>query len=120
MEPEYNAEEIETAAKKLKNNKAAGRDEVNAELIKYGCRELYKHIASLLNVTSGTGDYPQENRRGILTPLAKPPKEGWTSKCETHHTPFSTTQNHHHNTDWSVLGADEKSYTSKSSSIPER
>ena len=76
MEPEYNAEEIETAAKKFKNNKAAGRDEVNAELIKYGCRELYKHIASLLNVTSGTGDYPQENRRGILTPLAKPPKEG--------------------------------------------
>ena len=40
MEPEYNAEEIDTAAKKLKNNKAADRDEVKAELIKYGCREL--------------------------------------------------------------------------------
>ena len=38
MEPEHNAGEIETAAKKLKNNKAAGCDEVNAELIKYGCR----------------------------------------------------------------------------------
>ena len=56
MEPQYNAEEIETAAKKLKNNKAAGHDKVNTELIKYGCRELYKHIASLLNVTSETGD----------------------------------------------------------------
>ena len=75
MEPEYNAEEIEIASKKLKNNKAAGREEVNAELIKYGCRELYKQIASLLNVTSETGDYPKEIRRGILTSLAKTPKE---------------------------------------------
>ena len=75
MEPEYNAEEIETAAKKLKNNKAAGRDEVNGELIKYGCRELYKQIASLLSVTSETGDYPEEVRRGILTPFAKSPKK---------------------------------------------
>ena len=56
MEPQYNAEEIETAAKKLKNNKAAGHDKVNTELIKCGCRELYKHIASLLNVTSETVD----------------------------------------------------------------
>ena len=75
MEPEYNAEEIEIASKKLKNNKAAGLEEVNAELIKYGCRELYKQIASLLNVTSERGDYPKEIRRGILTSLAKTPKE---------------------------------------------
>ena len=75
LEPEYNAEEIETAAKKLKNNKAAGRNEVNAELIKHGCRELYKQIASLLNVTSERGDYPKEIRRGIMTPLAKSPKK---------------------------------------------
>ena len=75
MKPEYNAEQIETAAKKLKNNKAAGRDEVSAELVKYGCRELYEQIASLLNATSETGDYPEEIRRGILTPLAKPPKK---------------------------------------------
>ena len=98
MEPEYNAEEIETAAKKLKKLKAAGRNEVSAELIKYGCRKLYKQIASLLNVTSERGDHG---------PSCKIPKEGWTSKCETYHTPFSTTQNHHHNTDWSVLGADK-------------
>ena len=75
MKPEYNAEENETAAKKLKNNKAAGCDEVSAELIKYGCRELYKQIASLLNATGETGDYPEEIRRGILTTLAKPPKK---------------------------------------------
>ena len=75
MEPDYNAAEIESAAKKLKNNKADSREEVSAELIKYGCRELYKQIASLLNATSETGDYPEEIRRGILTPLARPPKK---------------------------------------------
>ena len=75
MEPDYNAAEIESAAKKLKNNKADSREEVSAELIKSGCRELYKQIASLLNATSETGDYPEEIRRGILTPLAKPPKK---------------------------------------------
>ena len=75
MEPEYNAEEIETAAKKLKNNKAAGGDEVSAELIIYGCRELYQQVASLINATSEKGDYSEEIRRGILTPLAKLPKK---------------------------------------------
>ena len=75
MEPDYNADQIESAAKKLKNNKAASREEVSAELIKYGCRELYKPIASLLNATSETGDYPEEIRRVILTPLARPPKK---------------------------------------------
>ena len=63
---------METAAKKLKKkNKATGRDEVSAEMIRYGCRELYKQIASLLNATSGKGDYPEEIRRCILTPLKK-------------------------------------------------
>ena len=75
MEPEYNAEEFETAAKKLKNSKAAGRDKVSAELIKNGWRELYEQIASLLYATNERGDYPEEIRRGILTPLAKPPKK---------------------------------------------
>ena len=75
MGPPYTAEEIEKAAGKLKNNKATGRDEVNAELTKYGCDELYEQIAHLLNVTSETGNYPEEIRRGLLNPLAKPPKK---------------------------------------------
>ena len=52
-----------------------GHDEVQAELIKYGCNELYEQIAKLLNVTSETGNYPEEIRRGLLNPLAKPPKK---------------------------------------------
>ena len=75
MEPAYTAEEIEKAACKLKNNKATGRDEVHAEFIKYGSPELYLQISKLLNITSETGDYPEEIRRGILNPLPKPPKK---------------------------------------------
>ena len=71
MEPPYTAEEIETAAGKLKNNKATGRDEVNAEVIKYGCDELCEQIAQLLTVTSETGNYPEEIRRGLLNPTKK-------------------------------------------------
>ena len=41
MDPPYTSEEIEKAAGKLKKKKAVGRDEVQAELIKYGCNELY-------------------------------------------------------------------------------
>ena len=114
---------METAAKKLKKkNKATGRDEVSAEMIRYGCRELYKQIASLLNATSGKGDYPEEIRRCILTPLKKIlKKDEWVNVrpvilLSVLRKIFTIS----YSTGWSVLGADEKSYTSKSSSIPER
>lgn len=40
MEPEYCREKISVVAKKLKNNEAVGRNEVNTELIKYECDEF--------------------------------------------------------------------------------
>ena len=113
---------METAAKKLKTNKAAGHDEASAEMVKYGSRELYKQIASLLNATSEKGDYPEEIRRCILTPLKKlPKKDEWVNVrpiifLSVLRKIFTIS----YNTGWLVLGADEKSYTSKSSSIPER
>ena len=75
IEPEYTAEVIKSAAKKFKNNKATGREEVHAEFIKYGTTELYNEIAQLLNITSKTGDYPEEIQGEILNPLSKPPKK---------------------------------------------
>ena len=75
MEPEYSGEEIEVAAKKLKNSRAVGRDEVNVELKRCGCNELYEQTASLLHVTSETGQYPEDIRRDILNSLAKPLKQ---------------------------------------------
>ena len=60
---------------KLKNNKATGRDDVHAEFIKYGTNKLSVQMATLLNKTSETGEYPEEIKHGILTPLTKPPKK---------------------------------------------
>ena len=39
MELEYSWGDIDVAAKKLKDNKAVGHNEVNVELIEYGCNE---------------------------------------------------------------------------------
>ena len=71
----FNPNEIKEEFSKLKNNKAAGRDEIYGELIKHGPDELYNQIAILLNKTSESGDYPEEIRRGVLTPIAKPAKK---------------------------------------------
>ena len=76
MDPPFTIDEIKTATNKLKNNKATGRDGVHAELLKHGSDEVYQQISELLNKTSETGEYPEEIRRGILNPLAKPPKKG--------------------------------------------
>ena len=75
MNPPFTPDKIKRAAKKLKNNKATGRDDVHAEFIKYETNELYVQMATLLNKTSETGEYPEEIKHGILTPLAKPPKK---------------------------------------------
>ena len=83
MNPPYTTEEIKKAAKKVKNNKATGCDNVYAELIKYGTDTLYEQISALLNKTRETGEYPKEIRRGILTPLAKPPKKDERANVRT-------------------------------------
>ena len=75
MDPPFTRNEMKKSSSKLKNNKMTGRDEVKAEYIKYGPEELHQQIAELLNKTAETGEYPEEIRRGILTPLAKPPKK---------------------------------------------
>ena len=63
MEPPFEYEEVRKAARKLKNNKSTGRDEVNAEYIKYAPDILHKQIAELLNKTCDTGNYPEDIRR---------------------------------------------------------
>ena len=75
MTPPFTPDEIERAAKKLNNNKVTDRDDVHAEFIKYGTNKLYVQMATLLNKTSETGEYPEEIKHGILTPLVKPPKK---------------------------------------------
>ena len=69
----FTSSEIERAAKSMKNQKSCGEDNLNAEYIKYGSKEVHEEIASLLNKIAETGDYPKEMKSGILNPL---PKQG--------------------------------------------
>ena len=41
--------EVKTAVWKMTNSKALGKDNINAELIKYAPEEIYKEIANILN-----------------------------------------------------------------------
>ena len=67
-------EEINKAAKKLKNNKSPGCDNVQAELVKHGPEIVHHHIACILNQVAETGNYPTELKLGQLIPLPKPNK----------------------------------------------
>ena len=74
MTTPFDKEEIEKAARKLKNNKSTGIDEIKAELIKYAPQNVFETIADIYNTTAKTGKHPEELIAGILTPLQKPGK----------------------------------------------
>ena len=62
MNDPFTAEEIETATKRLKNNKSPGVDNINAELLKYGPNELHGEIANIFNRIAATGEIPTDAR----------------------------------------------------------
>ena len=53
------AEEVKTAVWKMANNKAAGKDNINVELIKYAPEKIYKEIANILNGIYERNDTPE-------------------------------------------------------------
>jgi len=62
-------EEIETAVKKLKNNKSPGTDNIPAELLKFGgdrLKQWLKHIFSSVWISE---EIPKEWLQGIIFPL---------------------------------------------------
>ena len=75
MEIPFTQEEISKVAKRLKDNKSAGPDEVKAELIKNSPKEVHETIAKILQLTSKGNPYPEVLRKGTLIPLSKPPKK---------------------------------------------
>ena len=75
MTPSFNAEEIQKASNKLKNNKSPGPDNAYAELIKYAPIQISEQIAKLYNITANTGEYAAAIKKGILQPIAKPFKK---------------------------------------------
>jgi hypothetical protein len=63
--------EVQTAIKKLKNNKAAGPDGIVAELIKLAETKVVKYLTKLFNKIFQSGTFPLEWTRSIIVPLHK-------------------------------------------------
>ena len=59
MDPLFCKEEIQKATR-LKNNKSTGKDDVNAELVKYAPEEVHEQIADMLNEIARTGQHTTE------------------------------------------------------------
>ena len=76
MVNEFTTKEVEAAMKKLKYGKSPGIDEMRAEHLKNGPqKELAETIKEIITEIAETGEYPEEIKLGILTPLQKPGKK---------------------------------------------
>ena len=72
----FTGEEVNRAAKRLKNGKSGnGTDTLHAEFIKYADENIHENMAVIFNVVAETGDNPEELQLGVLTPLEKPGKK---------------------------------------------
>ncbi len=71
----FTGDEVQKAIKSLKNNKSPRIDEIVAEQLKYGPKEINQGIADLMNEIARTGRHPMEVKEGILIPLPKPGKK---------------------------------------------
>jgi len=74
LEKEFDKEEIASAAKKLRNRRALGPDEIEGELIKYGGDALHQSIADIYNTIFIRHETILELKQGYLFPLNKPDK----------------------------------------------
>jgi len=67
-------EEVELAAKKLRNNKAVGPDGIPNEFFKFAPQAFYNHFAELINQSFERHEHVPSFTEGYLTPLQKPNK----------------------------------------------
>ena len=74
LENPFTLQEIQTAIKRLQNNKSAGPDNIHAEQLKYAPDYIHAQIQHILNDMAATGTYPDEIKHGLLVPLQKPGK----------------------------------------------
>ena len=76
-------DEIKTALKQLKNNKAPGSDEIPGELLKYGGEATEKLMYVICNNIWQNEVLPDEWTKSIIITL---PKSGDTTECNNHRT----------------------------------
>ena len=74
LEKIVDAAEVSIAAKRLRNRRALGPDEVAGEHIKYGGETLHKAIADMFNSIFTRHETIMELKQGYLFPLNKPDK----------------------------------------------
>jgi len=74
-------EEVKTAVKKLKNNKAAGIDQVNAEMLKGGGEVVLEHLHSLIGRIWREEEVPDDWRRSEIKVLFK---KGDRKECKNY------------------------------------
>jgi len=75
---EITQNEIRKALKSLKNDKAAGKDNIPAEALKEGGETVLNQLHTLLNMVWATEEIPLDWRKGLLVKL---PKSGDLSQC---------------------------------------
>ena len=75
---DFQISETAKAIRKLKNNKAAGLDEIPAELLKQGGEPVTEALTELFNKIWHAEEIPEEWREGIIIPLSK---KGCLSDC---------------------------------------
>ena len=75
MKQPFTTEEVKYAINKLKNNKSAGLDAIQAEHLKNAPKIIPLKIAEIFNEMAETGNFPEEITQGILIPLQKQGKE---------------------------------------------
>nr|CAB3230289.1 craniofacial development protein 2-like [Phallusia mammillata] len=71
-------EEISSALKKLKNNKAAGLDQISAEMLKNGGNALIAQLTKLCNLCWKMQTVPSDWKKGVIVKL---PKKGNLGIC---------------------------------------
>lgn len=70
--------EVKIAIKSLKNNKAAGLDEIPVELLKHGGQAMAEKLTTLFNKCWRSGMVPEDWRKGAIVKI---PKKGNISEC---------------------------------------
>ena len=70
-QPDFTLEELISAIKMLKNNKAAGPDRIPAEILKICPLHILKLLLKIINKIKRTSNYPRKWALGITSLLFK-------------------------------------------------
>ena len=75
MQTHFTEDEVLAACKRLKNNKAPGWDNVCAEHVKYGGRELLRVLSYIYNKITQEESIPLTMKKGVIIPIPKGTKD---------------------------------------------